>query len=74
MIENNYAQADFPYTGITPTDCFKTTLYPHQEQTVEWMLYREEMPYKNVRGGLVFSQMGTGKTVCALSCIVLRGG
>ncbi len=74
MTDVNYAQLDFPYAGITPTSHFKTTLYPHQEQTVEWMLYREEMPYENVRGGLVLSQMGTGKSVCALACVVLAGG
>lgn len=71
---NDYSQTNFPYMGIVPTEKFKTELFPHQAETVEWMLYRESIPYENVRGGLVASQMGLGKTLSSLACVVLAGG
>ena len=38
------------------------------------MLYREQMPYENVRGGLLLHEMGLGKSICALSTAILAGG
>jgi len=70
----DYSQADFLYTGIKPTAQFKTQLYPHQMETVEWMMHREEIRYENIRGGLVLLDMGLGKTLCALACSILAQG
>jgi len=70
----DYTQSNFPYEGLNLTEKFKSRLFPHQSETVEWMLYREQVPYENVRGGLVFHDMGTGKSICGLSCAVLGGG
>jgi len=70
----DYSQTAFPYEGLQLTDKFKSKLFSHQEQTIEWMLYREQMPYENIRGGLVFSEMGTGKTLSSLGAALLAGG
>jgi SNF2 family DNA or RNA helicase len=70
----DYAQLDFPYKGISFNENFVSALFPHQEQTVEWMLYREQIPYDGVRGGFVFSEMGLGKTASSIATIVLAGG
>ena len=74
MSEQNYTQANFPYKGIETNAFFKTSLQPHQREIVEWMKFREHNMYEGIRGCLNFSEMGTGKTLCALSLIVLEGG
>lgn len=71
---NDYAQNSFPYRGITPTENFNCTLFKHQEETIEWMLYREQIPYDNIRGGMVFSEMGLGKSLSSLATVVIAGG
>lgn len=70
----DYSQTLFPYKGIEPPANLLTSLYPHQSETVEWMLYREELPWENMRGGLVLHQMGLGKTLCVLACISVAKG
>lgn len=70
----NYSQSHFDFQGLENCPHLKTDLHVHQKETVEWMLYREEIPYENVRGGMLFSDMGTGKTLCALLCAVMAGG
>lgn len=71
---NPYAQTTFPYSGLTLNDKFKCELFPHQSETIEWMLYREQIPFENIRGGMVFSEMGLGKTLSSLGTVVLGGG
>jgi SNF2 family DNA or RNA helicase len=70
----DYSQSRFNYQGITLNEKFKSTLFKHQLDTVEWMLYREQIPFENIRGGLVLLEMGLGKTLCGLACAVLGGG
>ena len=71
---NDYTQKNFPYKGIEVTEQFKSPLFSHQSETVEWMLYREEMIYENIRGGMLLHSMGVGKTLCALATVVLNKG
>jgi SWI/SNF-related matrix-associated actin-dependent regulator of chromatin subfamily A3 len=70
----DYSQDNFPYKGIKTTEKFITEPFRHQAETIEWMMFREEIPFDNVRGGLVLLEMGLGKSFCALSCVVLAGG
>ena len=70
----DYAQSGFPYTGLQLNETFTTPLFRHQSECVEWMLYREEMPHENIRGGMILDDMGLGKTLCALSTIMINKG
>jgi len=71
---NDYSQSGFPYAGLKMTNQFKSNLFPHQSRAVEWMLYREQIPHENIRGGLVLDEMGLGKSLEALSNVILGGG
>lgn len=47
-------------------------LQTHQEYGVKWMFLREELPYFNVRGGIVADTMGSGKSLQTLALIVAK--
>lgn len=70
----DYSQSAFPYAGLQLNTKFKSSLFPHQSQAVEWMLYREQIPHDNIRGGMLLDEMGLGKSLTALSNVVLSGG
>ena len=74
MSSETYGQEDFPYQGVVLPDSVLTELHQHQLHTVEWMIHRELFPYRNIRGGLLLSEMGTGKSLCALTCAIVQGG
>lgn len=39
------------------------SMYPHQEEIVTWGKHRENNPFCGVRGGIINTEMGTGKSL-----------
>lgn len=46
------------------------TLKPYQIEVVKWLLHRENNPVADVRGAINASEMGTGKTIEALTVVM----
>ena len=76
MSIEDYTQSHFDYQGfeIPENVNLKATLFPHQKEAVEWMMYREQIPHDSIRGGLLLDTMGLGKTLTALTCALIAGG
>lgn len=72
-LKMQYSKEDFQFKGVHLDERLKTQALPHQKQTVEFMIHREDTG-NEIRGGLVLSDLGLGKTLSIIYACVIQGG
>ena len=70
----DYSQTTFAFQGIDLDHRFKTEPREYQAETIEWMIWKERNPYFGMSGGLLLSEVGTGKSLASTYTAMLSGG